>query len=416
MINELKAQLEKNRGAVDAWFAEKARGVIEPVYASVDVRNSHHKIAVVDTNAFPAGFNNLCPFYCHGLAAAFGEHLSRFYPAARRILVFPEFHTRNKYYVENLRRIMIALQEAGFEARAGTAEPEAPERTVAQAAEEGEVVIERLQRNGGAVSLPGFAPDLILSNNDFSAGVPEVLHGLSIPVVPPPGLGWHRRRKYDHFLILNRLIAEFAPVAGIDPWTISTRVARVMDMDFNDEGSRERLAEEVDRLLAGIREDDARHGEGAEPYVFIKNNAGTYGIAVMTARSGDEVRNASHKTRTKMSTAKGRRPVTEVIVQEGIRTMDSMDGFPMEPVIYMVGPRAVGGFYRLHRKRNDFENLNIAGMEFKKLCFHEVAGHHPEHLDDQCEAEPDLLYSYGTLARLAVLALGEEMKNLREEP
>lgn len=413
MINELNQQLEKNRAAVEAWFADKARLCGEPLYASVDVRNSHHKIAVVDTNAFPAGFNNLCPFYCQGLAAAFRDHLSRFFPGARRVLVFPEYHTRNKYYIENLRRIISALKEAEFEVRVGTADLEEGDR-IALPAVEGEVALERLLRQGDKAVLPGFMPDLILSNNDFSTGVPEILQGVSIPVAPPPGLGWHKRRKYDHFIILNGLIEEFAAVAGIDPWTISTRVDRVTEMDFNDEKSRERLAQTVDRVLAEIRADNESHGESSEPYVFIKNNSGTYGIAVMTARSGDEVRKASHKTRTKMSTAKGRQPVTELLVQEGIRTMDSMDGFPMEPVIYTVGLKPVGGFYRLHRKRSDSENLNVAGMEFKKLCFHKVAEEHPEHLDDGCEEAEDLLSAYGALARLAALALGMEMKKLEE--
>ncbi|HUT55045.1 MAG TPA: glutamate--cysteine ligase [bacterium] len=416
MINRLKEQLEQNRAAVEAWFTKKAGECGEPFYASVDLRNSHHKIAVVDTNAFPAGFNNLCPHYCEQVSELFRSRIERHYPGARRILLFPEAHTRNKYYLENVRRILAALSHAGFEARAGTSDPELRTDSITLAAQEGEVELWRLTRDGAGLEASGFRPDLVISNNDFAAGVPEILAGLSIPIVPPVGLGWHRRRKYDHFRILNELVAEFAPVAGMDPWILSALIGKVSPVDFTDDASRERLARAVDELIGRVRAEYEARGIADEPFVFIKHNAGTYGMAIMTARSGDEVRKASRKTRVKMQTGKGRALVNEVILQEGIPTRDSMEGHPMEPVICLVGFTPVGGFFRLHRQRSATENLNVVGMEFKRLCFHQVAGQHPEHLDDGCEQAEELLYAYGALARLAALALGAEMKKLGEDP
>ena len=138
-------------------------------------------------------------------------------------------------------------------------------------------------------------------------------------------------------------------------------------------------------------------------------------MAIMKAESGNEVREARRKTRVKMKTGKGRRPVSDVFLQEGIPTRDSFEGSPMEPVIYMVGDRPVGGFYRLHRGRSESDNLNVRGMEFKRLCFHKVAEKRPESLDDACEDSTSLLLVYGTMARLAALALGMEMKEIEEE-
>ena len=203
-------------------------------------------------------------------------------------------------------------------------------------------------------------------------------------------------------------------MAGIEPWCISTHISRAAEVDFNDAKSRQLLGGQVDELLARVREEYQRHGISYPPAVFIKNNSGTYGIAVMTASSGDEVRQAGRKTRVKMQTGKGKTRVSEVILQEGIPTRDSIDGFPMEPVIYMVGYTPVGGFYRLHRERGDIENLNVRGMEFHRLCFHQVADRAPEELGSRCRDAASLLMVYGTLGRLAALALGMEMKELED--
>jgi glutamate--cysteine ligase len=410
MIGGIKEQLEKKRDAIEQWFTERFESLGEPLYSSVDIRNSHHKIAVVDTNAFPAGFNNLCPKYCEGLVSSLRSHVSRHYPGVQKILLFPEQHTRNKFYLDNIHRLVAAFTMGGYRVRVGADDPGLREDSVTLEGNDGVVVLHRLRRDGDRVAAKDFRPDLVVVNNDFTSGVPDMLEGLGIPVVPWTGLGWHRRRKYEHFTILNALTEEFAQVMDIDPWRVATCISRTAEVDFNDEKSRGKLAEEVDELLGCIREQYEQRGVDDEPFVFIKHNAGTYGMAQMTARSGDEVRNASRKTRVKMTTGKGRARVSEVLIQEGIPTADRMEGSPMEPVIYMVGQTPVGGFYRLHRGRTDTENLNVRGMEFRRLCFHQVADRRPESLDDRCEDAASLLMVYGTLARLAALALGMEMK------
>ena len=61
----------------------------------------------------------------------------------------------------------------------------------------------------GAV-LGEWQADLILSNNDFTGGVPPAFQTVADFIIPPPRLGWHRRNKSDHFKILGTLIGEFA--------------------------------------------------------------------------------------------------------------------------------------------------------------------------------------------------------------
>jgi glutamate--cysteine ligase len=415
MISDIKKQIEKNKIKIDEWFSDKWRGLSVPLYASVDLRNAHTKIAVVDTNAFPAGFNNLCPYYCEELTAAFKDYLNEFYPGAKTIMLAPENHTRNKFYLENVRRIKAALKLAGYDVVIGSLDPELRDENITLETVEGELLIHKVTRVGNTLSTKNAKPDLIISNNDFSESEPKLLNDLDVPVIPSPKLGWHTRRKHRHFEILNSLIDDFAKVSGIDPWCLSTSVSVEKDIDFNEESSRKRLAAAVDSMIEKIKSDYDTHSIDEVPRVFVKNNAGTYGIAVMTVKSGDEIINAARKTRVKMKTGKGKVKVNEVMIQEGVPTQDMHEGNPMEPVIYIVGDRPIGGFFRLHRERTFVQNLNVRGMEFRRLCFHQVSEQHPEKLDDRCEDSASLMLVYGTMARLASLALGIEMKEITED-
>jgi len=414
MIFHIKSRLEAKTSEIEEWFAEKWKHVPVPVYASVDIRNSHNKIAVVDTNAFPAGFNNLCPKYTEQVTIAFRDYFSRF-ENVKKIMIVPELHTRNRFYLENLRRLCHVIEKAGHQVRIGTFDPDLRTDAIELEAIEGRAELFRLKKQDGAIKAGDFKPDLILLNNDFITGVPDILKDLDLPVAPPFGLGWHRRRKNHHFQIMNDLIKEFCRNMDIPPWSMSTYVSWIKNVDYNNPASREEIAAEVEKLIALVREEYKAHDIPDQPFVFIKHNSGTYGMAVTTARSGDEVRKAGRKERTKMSSGKGRSHVNEVLIQEGIPTRDRMDGSPMEPVIYMVGDRAVGGFYRLHPERSEVENLNVRGMEFRRLCFHQVSEKKPQTLDDRCEDSASLMLVYGTLGRLAVLALGIEMKQLEEK-
>lgn len=413
MRNEIKQKLDRSQDKVEEWFESYKRKTGVPIYASFDLRDSRHKVAVVDSNIYPAGFNNLCPKYFKQIPATFRDYLEDYYGGVKNILIFPELHTRNHYYMENLRCLSGSLEEAGYAVRVGIVDPELQEDRVERKAMEGEIELDRLVRDNGIVAArDGFQPDLIISNNDFSQGVDRILQGLRTPVVPSPMMGWHARRKHRHFTVLHEIVNEFAEITDIDPWCVSTRFRVCEDADFDDDDKREKLAAQVDEMIGQIYQDYKERGIDDVPFVFIKNNAGTYGMAVMLARSGDEIRNAGRKTKTKMRTGKGKTRVNQVLLQEGIPTRDHHEGSPMEPVIYTVGDKPVGGFYRLHRKRSEFQNLNVRGMEFRRLCFHQLETQAPEALEEGCEDAAGLLSVYGTLARLACLALAREEKEM----
>ena len=82
-----------------------------------------------------------------------------------------------------------------------------------------------------------------------------------------------------------------------------------------------------------------------------------------------------------------------------------------EPVVYMIDHFVVGGFYRVHTERGPDENLNAPGMHFEPLAFHESCNT-PDREQDP-DAEPNRFYTYGVIARLALLAAARELAEHR---
>ena len=62
---DLEQRVLDSMPAIEYWFRTQWLEHAVPFYASVDLRNSGFKLAPVDTNLFPGGFNNLNPdFFC----------------------------------------------------------------------------------------------------------------------------------------------------------------------------------------------------------------------------------------------------------------------------------------------------------------------------------------------------------------
>ena len=60
-INELEQRILDSTPAIERWFRLEWMEHTPPFYSSVDVRNAGFKLAPVDTNLFPDGWNNLTP-------------------------------------------------------------------------------------------------------------------------------------------------------------------------------------------------------------------------------------------------------------------------------------------------------------------------------------------------------------------
>ena len=58
---DLEKKILEATPAIERWFRLEWQEHTPPFYCSVDLRNSGFKLAPVDTNLYPGGFNNLAP-------------------------------------------------------------------------------------------------------------------------------------------------------------------------------------------------------------------------------------------------------------------------------------------------------------------------------------------------------------------
>jgi glutamate--cysteine ligase len=174
-INELEQRILDSMPAIERWFRLEWMEHTPPFYTSVDVRNSGFKLAPVDTNLFPSGWNNLTPEMLPLAVQAAMAAIEKICPEARNLLVVPENHTHNTFYLSNLLQLKRIFHQAGLNVRFGSLNPEIKEPTSFNVPN-GEVIsIEPLIRSDTRLGLKDFDPCTILLNNDLSAGIPGML-------------------------------------------------------------------------------------------------------------------------------------------------------------------------------------------------------------------------------------------------
>jgi glutamate--cysteine ligase len=405
---QLERHLLEHQPHIEAWFREQWLETAAPFYASVDLRNAGFKVAPVDTNLFPAGFNNLNPDFIVLCIQAVQSAVERAHPRARRVLLIPERHTRNLPYFESIASLSDILTKAGFEVRVGGLQQTSGEGTSLHLPSGRTLRIEQLQRNGDTLCIEDVSPCLILLNNDLAEGVPSLLQGLAQPVIPPLAMGWWARLKSVHFAHYHDVAQAFATLVDIDPWLVEPLFRNCGEINFMKREGEDCLAYYVDLLLREVQAKYDEYGITRRPFVVMKADAGTYGMGIMSVFSPDEVRELNRKQRTKMAATKGGRAVHKVILQEGVYTFETWgpNGAVAEPVVYLIDHYVVGGFYRVHTKRGPDENLNAPGMHFEPLAF---AGYCTTPAPDMApDAHPNRFYAYGVIARLALLAAARE--------
>ena len=398
---------------IEHWFRSQWLEVASPFYASVDLRNSGFKLAPVDTNLFPGGFNNLNPEFLSLSVQAAMVAVEKICPEAHRLLIIPENHTRNTYYLRNVVELVNIMKAAGLDVRVGSVSPEITEPTILEAHDGQKLLLEPVVREKNRIKLKNkalgdFDSCAILLNNDLSGGVPDILQNLEQDLIPPLHAGWHVRRKSQHFAAYNRVVDDFSQLLTIDPWLLNPYFETCGEIDFHARTGEECLALKVEQLLSKIKNKYTEYGITQEPFVIVKADAGTYGMGIMTVKSPDDVRDLNRKARNKMSVIKEGQQVSEVIIQEGVYTFESINDAVAEPVVYMMDHFVIGGFYRVHTERGADENLNAPGSHFVPLAFEK-----PCTLPD-CADAPDTLpnrfYAYGVVARLALLAAAIELQ------
>jgi glutamate--cysteine ligase len=409
-LQQIETCLLQNQAGIERWFRSQWQQTPAPFYCSVDLRNAGFKLAPVDTNLFPAGFNNLNPAFMALAVQAVQAALERICPSAGGVLIVPENHTRNLFYFENIAALIEILTKAGLRVRLGSLLPDVTAPKIIQLPSGRQITLEPLTRRDNKVTVADFEPCFVLLNNDLSGGLPAMLKNLEQPVAPPISLGWWKRRKSTHFTHYRQVTNEFAKLVQLDPWLIDPAFRKCGKIDFDKRSGEECLANYVEEVLAEVRIKYREYHIDQEPFVFVKADAGTYGMAIMSVKSADEVRTLNRKQRTKMAHAKEGQAVNDVMVQEGVYTFETWGdkNAVAEPVVYMIDHFVIGGFYRVHTERRADENLNAPGMHFEPLAFAGPCGYPDPHQSP--DANPNRFYAYGVIARLASLAAARESK------
>lgn len=399
--NELHKKILNRVDPICDWFKSKSSQTRFPIYSSYDVRDAGYKVANVDANIYPAGFNNICPTDKESAIDIMTAFLNLNYGSSvKKIALITEEHTHNPYYWDNVYTIKNLLESSGRQVRVGFAKS-LPESLSLKSANGFEIIAE-----SGMAQDPLFAdfkPDLIINNNDFSEAHEEWAKDILIQQNPPRELGWYQRKKSNYFKFYNQLVHEFAEVAQVDPMLFEVKTEYFPKFDISDEQSKKHLADVVDTMIANLTKEYQKRGWSQKPFVFVKNNSGTYGLAVIKVEAGHEVMEWSYKSRKKMKAAKGGRDVEEVIIQEGIPSIVETDGIVAEPVIYMIGSQLAGGFLRTHSEKSSTESLNSPGAIYKRLCVSDLSIR-PE----GCPMEN----VYGWTSKLGALAITMEAKEM----
>jgi glutamate--cysteine ligase len=408
-LQDLERRILERMPEIERWLRQQWQEHTVPFYTSVDLRNAAFKLAPVDTNLFPGGFNNLNPSFLPLCVQAVQTAVERVCPDARGVLLIPENHTRNTFYLRNVVTLETILRRAGMRVRIGTLNPEITTPTRIELPGGGHLLLEPIVRHGRRVGVADFDPCMVLLNNDLSAGPPAILQNIDQPVVPPLAAGWYNRKKSHHFAAYSRVAAEFAQIVDIDPWLIDPYFEVCGAINFQERSGEECLASNVDSLLKRIAAKYAEYGIDEKPFVIVKADAGTYGMGIMTVRSVEEVTGLNRKQRNKMAVVKEGLEVSSVIIQEGVPTFESINDAIAEPVVYMIDRFVVGGFYRVHTARGKDENLNAPGAQFVPLAFESPCI--PD-LDEPAGCTPNRFYAYGVVARLAQLAASIEIEEL----
>ena len=389
-------QICHHLGRVEEWFLDKSQGLFFPVYSSFDLRDSSRKVVPVDANVFPAGFNNICQVDKDRASKMMRFYLKQEYgESCKTIVILAEEHTKNAFYWENVCTLTAILNEAGYSTK--VALPKSMETMTVQSYLGHFLKIYGADRSGNGIKVNGEIPDLIICNNDFSEAYESWVKGLSCLINPPYKLGWYQRKKSHFFSHYNSLAKEFSHLIDLEPELFSIKTEVFSGLNISEESSREDLAQRVELFLQDMKPQDPKRA----PFVFVKNNSGTYGLGIIQARSGEDIRNINYKSRKKMKAVKGGGSLSEVIIQEGIPSNVFSDGETAEPTIYVVGNQLVGGFLRAHRKKGPEENLNSPGAIYKRLCMADLQVNHIG-----CPMEN----VYGWVARLGVLGVANEIK------
>ena len=412
-INELEQRILESMPAIERWFRLEWMEHTPLFYSSVDVRNAGFKLAPVDTNLYPGGWNNLTPDMLPLAVQAAMAAIEKICPEAKNLLLIPENNTRNTFYLSNLARLQRVFNMAGLNVRLGCISPDVTDAFTVNLPDGESVTLEPVIRGQRRLGLKNFDPCTILLNNDLSAGAPGILEDLHEQhLLPPLHAGWSTRRRSHHLKAYEEVAKRFAKLLGMDHWLINPAFALCSGVNPTQPAGLEALQVQVDAVLAKTRRKYKEYGINEKPFAVIRADSAAHGLGLWTVRDVKELDELSRTSQAHAAQAPLLKPglsVADLMVQEGVLTNERINDAVAEPVVYMMDRYVVGGFYRVHAERDVDENLHAPGSRFVPLAFDQSA-HLPQPGMKPGASAPNRFYMYGVIGRLAMLAASYELE------
>jgi glutamate--cysteine ligase len=402
-INELEQRILESMPAIERWFRLEWMEHTPPFYCSADLRNAGFKLAPVDCDLFPGGFNHLTPEMLPLAVQAAMAAIEKICPEAKNLLLIPAEQTHSSFYLANLQQLIAIFTQAGLNVRLGSLDASLKQPQVLPLAEGGELMLEPLLRTRGRLGLKNFDPCTILLNHDLPDGVPKVLQNLHEQyLLPPLHAGWSMRRKSQHLRSYEELAKKFAKLLGMDPWLINPMHALSAQVDLRERSGLEGLRSQVETLLGKVKRKYKEYGISERPFVVVKPDTGSSSRGILTLRDAKDI-DALLQSGAELPAAGA------LLVQEGVPTYERMHDAVAEPVVYMIDRYVVGGFYRVHAERGIDENLAVPGSAFVPLAF-EPSAQLPRRGEKPGASAPNRFYMYGVIGRLAMAAASYELE------
>ena len=406
-INELEQRMLDAMPAIERWFRLEWMEHTPPFYTSVDVRNAGFKLAPVDTNLFPDGWNNLTQAMLPLAVQAAKAAIEKICPEARNLLIIPQNQLKTTFYLSSLVQLRRVFQMAGLNVCFGSISPDVKKSTLVELPNGDSITLEPVVRTRGRIGVKDFDPCTILLNNDLRAGVPGILEDLHEQyLLPPLHAGWFTRRNSTHMKCFEEVAKRFGKLVGVDHWLVTPMHDKVGTIDLSSEAGLQKLTTHVDALLAKIKKKYKEYGIKEKPFVVVKDDDSSNGMGIMTVRDSKDL------AALKVTVAKGAKTpdaVHDIFLQEGVLTHERVNDGVAEPVVYLMDRYVVGGFYRVHAERKMDENLNAPGSSYVPLAFAD-SGHLPQLGIRPGASAPNRFYMYGVIARLAMLSASYELE------
>lgn len=396
--NKIIAQKER----IEEWLRSHEREAASALalYMSADIRDAGFKVAPIDANLYPAGFNNLAPDF-YPLAV---KHLSaalqkQGIPPGQKLLVISEEHTRNLFYLENIHALCNLLQQAGYAVDVAS-----------QFSIEGELYTDGalVLKTASGKTVRLFSPEYaeahlyeyaaLIMNHDSSAGTARWIREAALPILPPWQAGWHSRSKARHFAHYRALVCELAELVQIDPWFLAPLDMAITGIDINSDTDRATVASKAELLLAEIQAKYDEYQIREKPFVFLKSDHGTYGMAMLSFENAGEILEINRKEKNKLFKGKSSVIVKDYLLQEGIPTIAKQENHFAETVVMLADNQFIGSFSRVNEIKDARTSLNSTGMYFK---MHRIE-----------ETESDASRVALILTRVAGIALAREIGEL----